>query len=65
MCYLTFDEDKLEREIEEMISPSNVVRILEAHNTILDCTDNPPTRYLLPDVAVLLGREWGCPTSSW
>ena len=41
---------------EEMISPSNAIRILEAYNIVLDCTDNPPTRYLLSDVAVLLGK---------
>lgn len=39
-----------------MISPSNAIRILEAYNIVLDCTDNPPTRYLLSDVAVLLGK---------
>ena len=39
-----------------MISPSNAVRILEAYDIILDCTDNPPARYLLSDVAVLLGK---------
>jgi adenylyltransferase/sulfurtransferase len=41
---------------QEMISPSNAVRILEPYDIILDCTDNPPTRYLLSDVAVLLGK---------
>jgi len=40
----------------EMISPSNAVRILEPYDIILDCTDNPPTRYLLSDTAVLLGK---------
>ena len=39
-----------------MISPSNAIRILEAYDVVLDCTDNPPTRYLLSDVAVLLGK---------
>lgn len=39
-----------------MVSPSNAVRILEPYDIILDCTDNPPTRYLLSDAAVLLGK---------
>jgi len=39
-----------------MISPSNAVKILEPYDIILDCTDNPPTRYLLSDAAVLLGK---------
>ncbi|KAF9649686.1 hypothetical protein BDM02DRAFT_3166226, partial [Thelephora ganbajun] len=41
---------------QEMISPSNAVRILEQYDIILDCTDNLPTRYLLSDAAVLLGK---------
>jgi len=41
---------------QEMISPSNAVRILEQYDIILDCTDNPPARYLLSDAAVLLGK---------
>lgn len=39
-----------------MISPSNAIKILESYDIILDCTDNPPTRYLLSDAAVLLGK---------
>ena len=41
---------------QEMISPSNAVKILEPYDIVLDCTDNPPTRYLLSDAAVLLGK---------
>jgi len=41
---------------QEMISSSNAVRILEQYDIILDCTDNPPARYLLSDTAVLLGK---------
>ena len=41
---------------EEAISPLNAIRILEAYDIVLDCTDNPPARYLLSDVAVLLRK---------
>ncbi|KAF9784745.1 molybdenum cofactor synthesis 3 [Thelephora terrestris] len=41
---------------QEMISPSNAVGILESYDVILDCTDNPATRYLLSDAAVLLRK---------
>lgn len=40
----------------EMIAPSNAVEIIGEYDIILDCTDNPPTRYLLSDTAVLLGK---------
>ena len=30
--------------------------ILEGYDLILDCTDNPPARYLLNDIAVALGK---------
>lgn len=40
----------------EIISPSNAVETLRQYDIILDCTDNPPTRYLLSDAAVLLGK---------
>ena len=42
---------------QEVVSPSNAVRILEPYDIILDCTDNSPSRYLLSDVAVLLGKS--------
>jgi adenylyltransferase and sulfurtransferase len=41
---------------DEMISPSNAVGILGHYDIVLDCTDNPPTRYLLSDSAVFLGK---------
>ena len=41
---------------QEMVSPSNAVEVLGPYDIILDCTDNPPARYLLSDVAVLLGK---------
>ena len=39
-----------------MISPSNAIKIVEPYDVVLDCTDNPSTRYLLSDTAVLLGK---------
>ena len=36
--------------------PSNAVNLLGPYDVILDCTDNAPTRYLLSDAAVFLGK---------
>jgi adenylyltransferase and sulfurtransferase len=38
------------------LSPSNAVELLSSYDVILDCTDNAPTRYLLSDTAVILGK---------
>jgi adenylyltransferase/sulfurtransferase len=38
------------------LSSLNAVELLSPYDIILDCTDNPPTRYLLSDVAVLLKK---------
>lgn len=38
------------------LSPSNAVSLLSPYDIILDCTDNAPTRYLLSDTAVRLGK---------
>jgi adenylyltransferase/sulfurtransferase len=38
------------------ISTSNVRDILGPYDIILDCTDNSPTRYLLSDTCVVLGK---------
>jgi len=38
------------------LSSLNAVDLLSPYDIILDCTDNPPTRYLLSDVAVLLKK---------
>lgn len=40
----------------EALIPSNAQRILGGYDFILDCTDNAPTRYLLNDTAVALGK---------
>ena len=42
--------------INEAINPSNAMALLQPYDIILDCTDNVPTRYLLSDSAVRLGR---------
>ncbi|KAG6373302.1 hypothetical protein JVT61DRAFT_6440 [Boletus reticuloceps] len=40
----------------EAIESSNAMALLQPYDLILDCTDNVPTRYLLSDTAVRLGR---------
>ncbi|KAF8170113.1 hypothetical protein BJ912DRAFT_998242 [Pholiota molesta] len=38
------------------LTPANALALLEPYDIILDCTDNMPTRYLLSDAAVALGK---------
>lgn len=38
------------------LTSQNALEILEPYDIILDCTDNSPTRYLLSDSAVKLGK---------
>ncbi|KAI6042455.1 hypothetical protein EDC04DRAFT_2891839 [Pisolithus marmoratus] len=40
----------------EMLNPSNAMSLLQPYDVILDCTDNAPTRYLLSDTSVRLGK---------
>jgi len=42
--------------IADALTPKNARALLESYDVILDCTDNPATRYLLSDTAVLLGK---------
>ncbi|TFK70371.1 hypothetical protein BDN72DRAFT_766562 [Pluteus cervinus] len=42
--------------ITEPLSSLNATRVLQDYDIILDCTDNTPTRYLLSDTAVALGK---------
>jgi adenylyltransferase/sulfurtransferase len=42
--------------ITEALVPTNARGLLNPYDLILDCTDNPATRYLLSDTAVLLGK---------
>ncbi|TDL25454.1 hypothetical protein BD410DRAFT_716994 [Rickenella mellea] len=38
------------------IEAANAISVLSTYDVILDCSDNPPTRYLLSDTAVKLGK---------
>ncbi|RYP52902.1 hypothetical protein DL768_001998 [Monosporascus sp. mg162] len=38
------------------LTPRNAAEIVGGYDVVLDCTDNPATRYLVSDVCVLLGR---------
>jgi adenylyltransferase/sulfurtransferase len=38
------------------LTPDNAIELLSPYDIILDCTDNAPTRYLLSDTAVVLGK---------
>ncbi|KDN53421.1 hypothetical protein K437DRAFT_253119 [Tilletiaria anomala UBC 951] len=40
----------------EPLSPANALQLVQGHDIVLDCTDNPLTRYLLNDAAVLADR---------
>ncbi|KAI0797876.1 hypothetical protein C8Q75DRAFT_709560 [Abortiporus biennis] len=42
--------------ITSALLPTNALDLLEPYDIILDCTDNAPTRYLLSDTAVQLGK---------
>jgi len=42
--------------VTETLLPSNAINLLSSYDVILDCTDNAPTRYLLSDTAVFLGK---------
>ena len=42
--------------IADALAPANARSLLDPYDVILDCTDNPASRYLLSDTAVLLGK---------
>ncbi|KAF9000743.1 hypothetical protein BDQ17DRAFT_1307842 [Cyathus striatus] len=42
--------------VDESITAENARSLLQSYDIILDCTDNVPTRYLLSDTAVNLGK---------
>ena len=42
--------------INEKLDASNVAEILEDFDIVVDCTDNYPSRYLINDACVLLGK---------
>ncbi|KAB5551181.1 molybdenum cofactor synthesis protein [Coniochaeta sp. 2T2.1] len=41
---------------EEHLTPQNAQDIVSQYDLVLDCTDNPATRYLISDICVLLGK---------
>lgn len=46
----------LRLDVSSRKSADNVLRIFEEYDIVLDCTDNPATRYLINDLCVLLGK---------
>lgn len=42
---------------EERLSTTNALDIISTYDVVLDCTDNPATRYLISDVCILLGKS--------
>lgn len=42
--------------ITSAVTSQNALSLLKPYDIILDCTDNAPTRYLLSDTAVALGK---------
>ncbi|KAK0480267.1 hypothetical protein IW261DRAFT_122926 [Armillaria novae-zelandiae] len=42
--------------VTDALTPQNALSLLQPYDIILDCTDNAPTRYLLSDTAVALGK---------
>jgi sulfur-carrier protein adenylyltransferase/sulfurtransferase len=45
------------KSFQEKITQSNVAKILESYEIILDCTDNFATRYLINDACVLMQKK--------
>lgn len=43
--------------LAEALSSTNARQMMRGHDLVLDCTDNPLTRYLISDAAVLEGVE--------
>ncbi|PWN25705.1 hypothetical protein BDZ90DRAFT_222898 [Jaminaea rosea] len=42
--------------ITQQFTASNALPLVSSHDLVLDCTDNPLTRYLINDAAVLCGK---------
>jgi adenylyltransferase/sulfurtransferase len=41
---------------DKRLSPDNALNIFASYDIVLDCTDNPASRYLISDTCVLLGK---------
>lgn len=44
------------KPVVEQFTPQNALALVSSHDVVLDCTDNPLTRYLINDAAVLCGK---------
>ncbi|KAF5367194.1 hypothetical protein D9758_004067 [Tetrapyrgos nigripes] len=55
-CIYRLDSNANVEIITQALAPDNAIVLLSPYDIILDCTDNPPTRYLLSDTAVALGK---------
>lgn len=42
----------------EGLTPGNAEEIIRGYDLVLDCCDNYPTRYLIDDTCVALGKPW-------
>jgi adenylyltransferase/sulfurtransferase len=40
----------------ERLTPANAAAVISGYDVVLDCTDNPATRYLINDACLLAGR---------
>jgi adenylyltransferase/sulfurtransferase len=51
-----FNPQVIIKTYENHFSNNNAIEIAKEYDILLDCTDNPATRYLINDVCVLLGK---------
>lgn len=47
---------ELKLEVSTREKAEEVIRVVEQYDILLDCTDNPATRYLISDLCVVLGK---------
>ena len=45
------------RAVRQRITAENIAGLIEGHDIVLDCCDNFPTRFLINDACVLLGKR--------
>ena len=60
-CAVSLSPSRINSRIQidamvDALTPTNARALLGPYDVILDCSDNPPTRYLLSDTAVLLRK---------
>ena len=56
MLINSFNPDIKVNTYEEHLNIKNALAICEKYEVLVDCTDNPATRYLINDVAVILNK---------